>query len=160
MRVFSPIGGRERGLGVRRRGPARRPGPSRRTSSSVDADSDHSWPGRCCGGLQGVSRSQEEGSCCLVVSSRFTLRRHGLYPARLLCLWDSPGKNTGVGCHALLQRIFPTQESIQRLLSLLHWQVVLHWCHLGKEAPVYSVLRPVPGPEQDLASGGETSGPP
>ena len=24
-------------------------------------------------------------------------------------LWDSPGKNTGVGCHALLQRIFPTQ---------------------------------------------------
>ena len=29
--------------------------------------------------------------------------------ARLLCPWDSPGKNTGVGCHALLQGIFPTQ---------------------------------------------------
>ena len=28
---------------------------------------------------------------------------------RLLCPWDSPGKNTGVGCHALLQGIFPTQ---------------------------------------------------
>ena len=27
------------------------------------------------------------------------LRPHGLYPARLLCPWDSPGKNTGVGCH-------------------------------------------------------------
>ena len=27
---------------------------------------------------------------------------HGLQPARLLCPWDSPGKNTGVGCHALL----------------------------------------------------------
>ena len=27
----------------------------------------------------------------------------------LLCPWDSPGKNTGVGCHALLQGIFPTQ---------------------------------------------------
>ena len=27
---------------------------------------------------------------------------------RLLCPWDSPGKNTGVGCHSLLQRIFPT----------------------------------------------------
>ena len=26
----------------------------------------------------------------------------------LLCPWDSPGKNTGVGCHALLQGIFPT----------------------------------------------------
>ena len=30
---------------------------------------------------------------------------------RLLCPWDSPGKNTGVGCHALLQGIFPTQGS-------------------------------------------------
>ena len=28
---------------------------------------------------------------------------------RLLCPWDSPGKNTGVGCHFLLQGIFPTQ---------------------------------------------------
>ena len=29
--------------------------------------------------------------------------------SRLLCPWDSPGKNTGVGCHALLQGIFLTQ---------------------------------------------------
>ena len=29
-------------------------------------------------------------------------------PTRLLCLWDSPGRNTGVGCHSLLQGIFPT----------------------------------------------------
>ena len=36
------------------------------------------------------------------------LQPHGLYPARLLCLWDSPGKNTGVGCHFLLQGIFST----------------------------------------------------
>ena len=34
----------------------------------------------------------------------------------------SPGKNTKVGCHALLQRIFPTQGSNPRLLCLLHWQ--------------------------------------
>ena len=34
---------------------------------------------------------------------------HGLWPARLLCPWDSPGKNTGVGRHSLLQGIFPTQ---------------------------------------------------
>ena len=32
-------------------------------------------------------------------------------PARLLCPWDSPGKNTGVGCHALLQGVLPTQGS-------------------------------------------------
>ena len=28
-----------------------------------------------------------------------------------LCPWDSQGKNTGVGCHALPQGIFPTQRS-------------------------------------------------
>ena len=37
--------------------------------------------------------------------------------------WDSPGKSTRVGCHALLQEIFPTQGSNLHLLCLLHWQV-------------------------------------
>ena len=37
--------------------------------------------------------------------------------------WDSPGKNTGVGCHFLLQGIFLTQGSNPSLLPLLHWQV-------------------------------------
>ena len=46
-----------------------------------------------------------------------------LLPARPLCPWDSPGKNTGVGCHALLQGIFPTQGSNPSLLCHLHWQV-------------------------------------
>ena len=32
-----------------------------------------------------------------------TLQRHGLQPPRRLCPQDSPGKNTGVGCHFLLQ---------------------------------------------------------
>ena len=36
---------------------------------------------------------------------------HGQQPARVLCPWDSPGKNTGMGCHALFQGIFPTQGS-------------------------------------------------
>ena len=35
---------------------------------------------------------------------------------------DSPGKNTGVGCHAFLQGIFLTQGSNPPLLCLLHWQ--------------------------------------
>ena len=43
--------------------------------------------------------------------------------ARLLCPWDSPGKKTGVGCHALLQGIILTQGSNLCLLCLLHWQV-------------------------------------
>ena len=36
-------------------------------------------------------------------------RPHRLQLARLLYLWDSPGKNTGIGCHVLLQGILPTQ---------------------------------------------------
>ena len=36
------------------------------------------------------------------------------------CPWDSLGKNTGVGCHSLLQGIFPTQRSDP---CLLHWEV-------------------------------------
>ena len=43
----------------------------------------------------------------------------------VLLSWDSPGKNTGVGCWALNQEIFPTQESNLCLLSLLHWQADL-----------------------------------
>ena len=41
---------------------------------------------------------------------------------RLLCPWDSPGKSTGAGCHALLRGIFPTQGSTLHLFHLLHWQ--------------------------------------
>jgi len=43
-------------------------------------------------------------------------------PTRLLCPWNSPGKNTGMGCHFLLQRIFPTQGSNLCLLHVLHSQ--------------------------------------
>ena len=59
---------------------------------------------------------------CLVMSN--SLRPHELYPIRLLCPWGFPGKNTGVGCHFLLQGIFSTQE-----LNLhLHCKWILyHW---------------------------------
>ena len=39
-------------------------------------------------------------------------------PPRLLCPWDSPGKNTGVGCHFLLQGIVPTQCNADDLDSI------------------------------------------
>ena len=45
-----------------------------------------------------------------------------LCQARLLCPWDSPGKNIEVGCHALHQGVLPTQGSNPSLLGLLHWQ--------------------------------------
>ena len=57
-------------------------------------------------------------SCSIAPVVSNSLR--SLQPPRLLCPWDSPGKNIGVGCHALLQGIFPTQESNPHLLCLLH----------------------------------------
>ena len=44
---------------------------------------------------------------CVYSAMSNSLPSHELQPTRLLCPWDSPGKNTGVGCHALLQGIFP-----------------------------------------------------
>ena len=40
---------------------------------------------------------------------------------RPLCPWNSPGKNTGVGCHFLLQGDLP-KPGIESVLCLLHWQ--------------------------------------
>ena len=55
---------------------------------------------------------------------------HGLYPTRLLCPWDFPDKDSGVGCRFLLQGIFLTQGSS---LILLHWQAdSLPLTHLGR----------------------------
>ena len=51
-----------------------------------------------------------------------SLQPHGLQPARLLCPWNSPGQNTGEGCHFLLQGIFPTQGSKP---GLLHCRQIL-----------------------------------
>ena len=48
-----------------------------------------------------------------------SLPPYGQWAARLLCPWNFPGKNTGVGCHFLLQRICLTQGSN---LHLLRWQ--------------------------------------
>ena len=60
---------------------------------------------------------------------------HGLQPARFLCAWNFPGKNTGVGCYFLLKEIFPTQGSNSHLLHLLLWQVdSLPLSHLGRQS--------------------------
>ena len=40
-----------------------------------------------------------------------SVRPHGRQPTSLLCPWDSPGKNTGVGCHFLLQCMKVKSES-------------------------------------------------
>ena len=43
---------------------------------------------------------------------------HGVQPTRLLCSWDFPGKNTGMGCSLLLQGIFLTQGLNLHLLQV------------------------------------------
>ena len=47
------------------------------------------------------------------------------WPTRLLCPWDSPGKNTGAGCRFHLLGVFLTQGLNQ---SLLHWRQILYHC--------------------------------
>ena len=53
-----------------------------------------------------------------------SLPSHGLQPARLLCLWDFPGKDTEVICHFLFQEIFLTQGSNP---GLLHCRQIPYW---------------------------------
>ena len=52
---------------------------------------------------------------------------------RLLSPWHFSGKNIGMGCYLLLQRISPTQGLNPCLLSLLHWQAdSSQLSHLGR----------------------------
>ena len=62
----------------------------------------------------------------LIVSD--SLEPRGLQTSRLLCPWNFPGKNTGVGCNALLQGIFPTKGSNQHLLQVPHESEDAHSC--------------------------------
>ena len=58
-----------------------------------------------------------------------TLKPQGLGPTKLLYPWDFPDKNTGAGCHFLLQGIFPT---LRLNPCLLYWQEdSLLLSHLG-----------------------------
>ena len=68
----------------------------------VDSHEDDAW-------VKLPGFSHWEGVSCSGMSN--SLRLHRLQPARLLCPWGSPGKNTGEGCHFFLQGIFPTQAS-------------------------------------------------
>ena len=65
-----------------------------------------------------------------------SLQSYALYLSSLLCPWNFPGKNTGVGCYFLLQGIFPAQGLNLSLLCLPHWQAdSLPLRHLGNPPP-------------------------
>ena len=67
-----------------------------------------------------------------------SLRPYGLEPTRLLCPWDSPGKDTGVGGHALLQAIFQTQGLNLGPPVSPALQADSFHCWVTTEAPIWS----------------------
>ena len=82
-------------------------------------------------------------ACSSLAVMSDSLRPFGLQPIRLLHPWNFPDKNTGVGCHVLLQGIFPTQGSKLSLLCLLHCRQILYPLNpLGSPLWVYCSLNP------------------
>ena len=78
------------------------------------------------GSIPGLGRSPAEGK-------GYPLQYFGLENSMdctgFHCPWDSPGKNTGVGCHALLQGIFPIQ-GLNSVLPHCRW-ILYHLSHQG-----------------------------
>ena len=75
---------------------------------------------------------------CSVMSD--SLQPHGQYPTRLLCPWNSPGKNTGAGYHSLLQRIFLIQRLNPGLLNCR--QILYHLSYQGSPTVRQKLLLP------------------
>ena len=74
--------------------------------------------------MKNITQTQTEGhhtqslisilqkGCCLVAKLCLTLLwPHGLWPTRLFCPWDFPGKNTGVGCHIMRRSFQPRDQT-------------------------------------------------
>ena len=78
--------------------------------------------------ISALIRHEVKWSVSLSVVSD-SLRSHGLYPARLLSPWDSPGKNTGMSSHSFIQGIFPTKGLNPGLLHCR--QILNHLSHYG-----------------------------
>ena len=108
------------------------PYPLKRRVQNPSEENDMGWdinPGAlCCSTCiwTNVSLSCAVLSCSVMSDS---FRPQGLEAARLLCPWDSPSKNTGVGCHFLLQGIFQTQGLNP---GLLHCRQILYHQPPGK----------------------------
>ena len=66
--------------------------------------------------------------CVSVAQLRPTLATLWTVARRLLCPWNSPGKDPGVGCHFLFQGIFQTKRLN---LDLLHCKCILY--HLSQQ---------------------------
>ena len=85
--------------------------------------------------LSVVVQSESESVSFALMSD--SLWPHRLHPTRLLCPWNSPGKNTGVGSHSLLQGSFPIQGLN---LGLLHCMQILY--HLSCQGSLHHCSKP------------------
>ena len=61
--------------------------------------------------LKGYAKNTQCCCCCVASVVFDSVRPHRRQPTRLRCPWDSLGKNTGVGCHFLLQCMKVKSES-------------------------------------------------
>ena len=100
--------------------------------------------------------SDDERDMLLLLLSRFSrVRPHRRQPTRLLHPWDSPGKNTGVGCHFLLQCMKGKSESevAQSCPTLTTPWTAAYQAPLsmGLSRQVYWSGVPLPSPSQTLA---------
>ena len=85
-----------------------------------------------------------------------------LYPARLLCQWDFPGKNTGVGCHFLLHgpSFFKVNSRYDSTVQFIVWEIlmilwegpILTWEEVGERWVVPFPWRPVGWPPTEDSS--------
>ena len=86
-----------------------------------------------------------------------SVRPHGLQPTRLRHPWDSPGKNTGVGCHFLLQCMkVKSQSEVAHRVRLL----ATPWAAAHQAPPSMGFSRqeywrglPLPSPEKRPTNG-------
>ena len=78
----------------------------------------------CCWKCKLVTTTENSMLMVYLLSCVRLLQVHRLQPTRLRCPWDFPGTNIGVGCHFLLQEIFPTQRSNT---GLLHCRRIFYW---------------------------------
>ena len=83
----------------------------------------------------------------VLVAQLCLILRSPVDPARLLCPWKLPGKNTGVGCHSLLQGIFSTQGLNPGFLPCMQ---ILY--HLGHQENLYGLKQYGDSMEKEIAT--------
>ena len=89
-------------------------------------------------GFEGPGFTSPKNYCAFVIGRVQLFIPPGLWPARLLSPWGSPGKNPGVGGHSLLQGVFLTEWSKPSLLHLISFMGRQTLCHCTTGKPFHN----------------------